>query len=183
MTNPTRQSFVAGLQRITVALDDNLSGKSVVLNGKVWKVADLRAAIQAVIDLFTATTASQAAWRKDVADEKTARASIRPDIDALRAYIGATYGTNSKVYTDFGFVARKQGKPSAKTVATRVEKTLATRKARNTMGKKARLKITGVVQPAIVPAVVTSPSPSAPPATPAVAQSIAQPNGTSGQTH
>lgn len=140
----SKQSFVSSLQNIVNALQQpENAGKSFVLNGKVWKTKDLVTACQGVIVLINGTQAAKAAWVKETSEAQAAKAAIVPTVDALRGYIAAAYGTSSKLYTDCGFLARKRGAPSAATLAQRVQKNLATRKARMTMSKKQKAKITG----------------------------------------
>jgi hypothetical protein len=176
------------MQKIVTASEEHLGGKTVVLQGKLWKSADLVKALQGAIAALHATDALHASWIKAVADEKsTYKTAILPLIKALRAYIVATFGETSQVYIDFGFPQPKpRAKPSIETNSTALQQRRATRKARNTMGKKQRLAIKGVVQPVTAQAAATSPSPAAPstPATtPATAANVAQPNGASGSSH
>jgi hypothetical protein len=98
-----------------------------------------------VIDAVNAIATTREAWVKALADAMAAKASIAPIMLALRAYIQGVYGAGSTVCTEFGFTSRKQGKPTAATVAVLVLKNLATRKARMTMGKRQKQKVTGVV--------------------------------------
>ena len=123
----------------------------------------------------TRSRPARAAWAKAVADAKAAKAAIVPLMLALRGYIQAVYGAASTVFADFGFTSRKQGKPSAATVAVRVLKNLATRKARMTMSKKQKQNIKGVVTSSDVAAAVTAASAAAPgvqPAAPAVPSNV-----------
>jgi hypothetical protein len=73
------------------------------------------------------------------------RKEVIPTMFTLRTYATGFYGTSSKVFTDLGFVHRTRRRPSAPTVALAALKAAATRKARNTVGKKQRKKIRGVV--------------------------------------
>ena len=189
MANVNKQSFVSVLQAAKAGLVKNLTGKTIMLDGKLWKVNDLVAEIQHVIDLINGTAVARTAWRQGVTDEKSAKAAIVPTMTALRSFLAAQYGVGSTMYTDCGFVARKKATMTNDVVTTRIQKNLATRKARNTMGKKQRLKVKGVVQPATTQPAATSPSTSTPPAAPlaapAAAPSVALPNGSgsNGQSH
>jgi hypothetical protein len=156
MTALTSSEFVSALQKAVIALENNLGGKVLVLDGKAWKEGDFVKAIQAVIDAVNEVATTRAAWAKAVADAKTAKAGIVPLMLALRGYVQAMYGAASTVFADFGFTSRKQGKPSATTVALRVLKNLATRKARMTMSKKRKQNIKGVVTSSDVAEAVTS---------------------------
>lgn len=73
------------------------------------------------------------------------RKQIIPTMFALRTYATGFYGTNSEAYTDLGFHHRARRRPSAMTAALATREATATRKARNTLGKKQRKKIRGVV--------------------------------------
>jgi hypothetical protein len=175
MATLTVSGFVSTLQKAVIALENNLGGKTLVLEGKAWKESDLVQAIQAVIDALAAVASTRAAWVKAVADAKSAKASIVPVMLALHGYIQAVYGAGSTVFAEFGFASRKQGKPTATTVAVRVLKNLATRKARMTMSKKQKQGIKGVVTSSDVAAAVTAASAIAPgvqPAAPAVPSNV-----------
>jgi hypothetical protein len=176
------------MQKIVTAAEEHLAGKTVVLQGKPWKSADLIKALQGAIAALHAADALHANWIKAVADEKsTYRTVTLPLIKALRAYLVATFGETSQVYIDFGFPQpRLRAKPSIETSSAALQQRLATRKARNTMGKKQRLAIKGVVQPVTAQAAAPSPSPvapSTPATTPTAASSAAQPSAASGSSH
>jgi hypothetical protein len=186
MSNVSSTGFIAALQKAVNGLENNLGGKTLVLEGKAWKEVDLVQAIQAVIDALNAVASARAALAKAVADATSAKASIVPIMLALRGYIQAVFGAGSTVYADFGFTPRKQGKPSAATVAMRVLKNLATRKARMTMSKKQKQNIKGVVTSSDVAAAVTAASATAPgvqPGAPAVPSNVPGSGNGNGVAH
>jgi hypothetical protein len=175
MGNVSTSGFIATLQKAVSALGTNLGGKTLVLAEKVWKEKDLAQEIQSVIDALNAVEPARAAWVKAAADAKSAKASIVPIMLALRAYIQGVYGTSSTVYGEFGFAPRKQGKPTAATIAVRVLKNLATRKARMTMGKNQKQQIKGVVTSSDVAAAMPAapaPAPAIQPTAPAAPSNV-----------
>ena len=101
--------------------------------------------IQRRIDAANAVDAAKAAWLKAVSDYQ---ALDRPtDIilrDLKRIVIGA-FGDQSPKLAAFGFAIAKQAVFTEEQKAVMVAKRLATRKARGTMGPKAKLKIKGAV--------------------------------------
>jgi hypothetical protein len=184
MSNVSSTGFVSALQKAVNALENNLKGKTLVLAGKVWKESDLVDEIQAAIEALDAVAPGRGSWVRATAAAKAARASITPLMLALRTYIAALYGEASTVFEAFGFTSRKQGRPSAATVAVRVLKNLATRKARMTMSKKQKQAIKGVVTSSDVAAAVTAASAVAPgvqPAASAVPSNV--PGNGNGVTH
>src|ERR1700691_5446979 len=100
MATLTSGEFIATLQKAVIALGNSLGGKTLVLDGKAWKEADLAEAIQAVIDALNAVVTARNAWIKAAADAAAAKASIVPIMAALQAYIRAVYGTGSTVYSE-----------------------------------------------------------------------------------
>jgi hypothetical protein len=102
---------------------------------------------------LNASEAAYNAWLASVAAQRTDYATnIAPLMEALRHYVAAFYGGNSATFQSFGFVPHRKPQLTAKTKLQAVLQAAATRKARNTMGRKQRKAIRGVVQrPAIAP--------------------------------
>ena len=175
MGSISKTGILVALQKAVMALGNNLEGKTLPLAGKAWKESDLSEQFQATIDAINAVAPAREAWVKAAAEAAAAMATIKPIMVALRAYILGVYGPGSAIANAFGFPGRKQGKPSAATVAVRVLKSLATRKARMTMSKKQRQSIKGVVTSSDVAAAVTAVTAVAPgvqPAAPAVPSNV-----------
>src|SRR5262249_20854760 len=92
----------------------------------------------------------------------------RAPLDAgVGRWVKSQFGPYSLEARDFGLAEKTRAARSVADKARSADQALATRKARGTMGRKARAKIKGVL-PAIAPVAVT-PQPAAQPATNGVA--------------
>jgi hypothetical protein len=170
------------LTTLEAAANQTFNKKTLVLDGKVWTGANLTQTLLGQIAKLQASAAAHATWLQAVADQRSEYSTvIVPLVKALRAYVALLYGTNSQTYRDFGFAPPQKAKPSTETRSAALVQSRATRKARNTMGKKQRLAIKGVVSP--VTAVPVATSPSQPSTTTANVAAPSQPNGTNGQSH
>jgi len=145
--------------------------------GATYTSAQLVTLIQSFIALFTAVNAAKqqvAAALLSQRDQAPALASV---IALYRAYVLATFAKQPAILADFGLTVRKT--PAPKTAEEKFEASLqraATRTARGTVGKKAKLKITGVVTPVTVPARSAAPLEVAP----ATASATVSPSNGSG---
>jgi hypothetical protein len=119
------------------------SAASVALRGKAWKPTDIDTALAAAIADGDATDAAKAAWRSAVTQGKASRAIAVALLAALKALVLATYGSDPKVFADFGFeVPKAHGKVPAAEKAAAVQKTKATKKLLGPTGKKQRKQAT-----------------------------------------
>ena len=149
---------------LLAALAEHFSGSAVLtLNGTSYKAKDLQKVLQAHLDAISAADALKAKWQTAVAAANAKAAAVAGLLPALRAHLISAYGGSSQTVADFGFTPKKRS-TTVEAQALGVARRQATRKARGTMGKKAKLKIVGVIPPA-------------PPSTPAVAPKAAAPNG------
>ena len=98
------------------------------------------------IDAASATIAARAKWLTAAAAENEKTTEAESILLGLKSHLVTTYGAKSQVVADFGFTPKTK-KTTAKTTAAAVDKRAATRVARGTVGKKEKLKITGVVAP------------------------------------
>ena len=114
--------------------------------GVDYKATEIQKLLQSRIDAASATAAARAKWLTAAAAEQEKTTESESVLLALKSHLVTTYGAKSQVVADFGFTP-KQKETTAKTTADAVVKREATRKARGTMGKKEKLKITGVVAP------------------------------------
>ena len=144
-----RNDLLMQLQQAADALEHHYAGESLVLGNRTWDAAELAAAFRAHVGALNDAERALAEWHGQVAANRARHAvDIGPALVALRAFINSQFGATNGMLSEFGFVARQRTTPSTETVRAAVEKRRATRKARNTMGKKQRLAITGVVAPA-----------------------------------
>ncbi|MGH7283652.1 MAG: hypothetical protein ACRELY_19165 [Polyangiaceae bacterium] len=126
---------------------------------------EISAAFQSEID--TSDTVDQLALKLSAARQAQHDAQARSQsiTAAIKALVISQYGDASPVLAEFGFSPRKV---ATKTVAEKmlvVEKSLATRAARHTMGSKQKASIHGDVNapaatPPTAPAIVATPAPA-----------------------
>jgi hypothetical protein len=122
------------------------------------KTTDVIATLQQRIDAANAVEPPRATWLMAVQTDRDLRTKTTPTISGVRQALILMFGGSIDTLAAFGLEPRKSPTPVPpveKVVA--VQKALATRKARNTMGPKQKAKIKGTV-PATAPA--------APPAAP-----------------
>jgi hypothetical protein len=128
-----------------------LPNRTLVLNGKPVTTKAVVTILQQQIDAVQASTAAHTAWLQAVAKERATTATTgTPLLTALRHYVIAVFGINSDEYLAFGFQPSKPRVKSPEAKVIGAVKMRATRKARNIMGSKQRLAITGTVPSAIV---------------------------------
>jgi hypothetical protein len=150
-------------RKIVGAIQKHLSG-TVTLEGVKYTPSRLAKMFQNGIDVADATDVASKAWHTAVATEKANTQELSGVQTTLRDHVSATFGPASTEFADFGFTPRAVRTVDAKTKADAVVKRAATRVARNTMGKRAKLKVTGATAAAAASA--ASPATPAAPAAP-----------------
>jgi hypothetical protein len=152
-------------QKISAGIDEYFTKKqSVVVNGKSYTPAALKAVLQAEDDATKAVDSTRAQLKEQVATHRAAKASAQALRLGLRDCISMNYGPAAlQMFGDFGMEPKKSsGRKTAETKAKAVEKARATRKAHDTTGSA---PVQGVQQPAAA----VSPTQGAPAETPAPA--------------
>jgi hypothetical protein len=161
---------------------------TVAIAGTSYKVADLKATLQARLQAAQAVDATRAIWQNAVKTDHDERAKTKVFVSGLRQALLVAFAGSVENLADFGLVGRKARVVSPEKKGAATAKAQATRAARHTMGKKQRAQIKGVVPtaphatPPAVPAgaspVTASPPPTAAP-TPTV---LPQPAAATGVT-
>jgi len=119
---------------------------SVVIDGSELGAKDLIEIFHAVIQTEDTVDQLRAALRTAIDARAAAGKKADRYAKALEGIVAAAYGTTSEAFAEFGFVARKTADKSAKTKALAVEKLLATREARHTMGHRQKAQVHGDAQ-------------------------------------
>jgi hypothetical protein len=118
--------------------------KSVVLMGTTYRLSDISAMFQSSIDAGVDADAKKTAWDVTLAASREKDAQINP---LLLAYQGFLLSTSTPdELTEYGLKPRTRVKTKVKDKAKAVDKAIATRAARNTMGKRQKAKVVGVVE-------------------------------------
>ena len=164
---PNKNTALATDQKAIQGVDKHFAKiKSLVLAGVSYTPASLKALFQAEIDACNALDQSRAQMKEQVATTRTARANASAGRKNLKAYVLGNYGANAvQVLEDFGLsVPKASGPKTVEAKAGAILQAKATRKARNTMGKRQKLSVTGApstAAPAEAPAQVAPASPPA----------------------
>ena len=144
----------AQLQTLVSGILANLdSSTSLSISGGTYTIAEMVGRIQERIAAAERTKASKNLWHSDVQAERQVAAALRPLLKGMQRFVQSRYGEDSAKLAEFGFTPRKPRQVSAKTKADAAVKATATRKARNTVGKKQRLAIKAPPPAANPPAV------------------------------
>lgn len=152
------------------ALKTHVSAKTEIpINGAMYKPGALIAIYQAILDGQAALIKSRAQVGADLATRRDAQAKCDAIEFPLKNWVLNTLGADSNAASEFGYSAPKKAKKTPEEVANAVLLAKATREARGTMGKKAKLKIKGTLD---VPTVPAAPAVNA---APAAAMTVAAP--------
>jgi len=158
MTKPYQPNQIAAAaadEKAVAGVDKYLAGVTqVTLGKKPYTPAQLKAPLQAEIDVNKALDLAKAALRQQVADAQSVRADARAMRAALKQYILSAYGADAvQVFEDFGIPV-----PKPKGIKTAAVKAEAARKAKATRDAK-KAALAKATQPA--PAVQVSTTPPA----------------------
>jgi hypothetical protein len=135
---------------------------TLTIAGVTLTPADLMALIQGELDAMTAYAQAKAGLKVLAQAELNAHAKALPVLRGLKAFVIGMFGnTNaaSSTLEDFGYSPRKAATTTLETKVAAQGKAKATRKARNTLGKKAKKAIKGGTAPAANPAPATPATP------------------------
>jgi hypothetical protein len=130
----------------------------VAFGGTSYTAATLAAPFQAWFTMVAALGTAKAGYHAAVLAEQAAYKAAQILWVLLEAYCRVTFTGDTATLADFGFAPKKYTKPSPEVEAAAIAKRAATRKARGTLGKKAKLAITGATPaPAPAPAPAVTP--------------------------
>jgi hypothetical protein len=147
--------------------------KSLMLAGKPYPLAALKAFFLADNDTINAADALHTQWKEAVAIQQASNAKTAKLRRALRNYVLGVYGPDALgVLADFGFAAPRAQELTVLEKASALAKRRATREARHILGKRQRHGIK-----AGVPAPHPAPTPPAPSPAPGGSGSPSKPNG------
>jgi hypothetical protein len=160
----SKGNAVLRFQAVKTGLQQYFAKKVLLIDGKPYKAEDLETLLQNQIDALQQVDATHGAWMTAVGVARTGNSPAELLVNGIRAYVTPVLGSNSEALKVFGFTPRRKPQASAEAKAQAVHQMRATRKARNTMGKKQRQSIKGVVPasagPAVTPSTTSTSSPS-----------------------
>jgi hypothetical protein len=131
------QEVIQGVQK------DLQTMSSIPLGGTTYTPGSLVAFIQRRIDAGTEVETTKAAWLKAVHAYWTIDKQADVVVHDLKWFVMGAFGKASPKLADFGFAAPEAEAPTPEQQTEAMEKNAATRKARRTMGPKAKRKVTG----------------------------------------
>ena len=144
---------------------------SILLGAQAFTPTSLVAFLQSRIDAANAVLVAKANWQNASKTYTALNKQGTVVVHDLKQYVIAAFGATSSKLADFGFTPKKVTVLTPEQKAAAAAKRAATRKARNTLGPKAKLAITGTVPstgsaaPATPAAPAASPAQTAAPAT------------------
>ncbi len=159
MPSNTRAEQQAADQKLETGINQFLTSP-ITVGGKPYTAPDLDTVIQGRIAARNATDAAKAAYHGAVSAEAAAISGSKVLLEQTKAVLLVMFASAPQTLAAMGLSARKTSTRTVEAKAGAIEKAEATRKARNTMGPKARLKVTGVTSGTA--AVTQAPSASAP---------------------
>lgn len=127
--------------------------KNIVLAGESVSEKDIANAIQASIDAEDACDELRGKLRVQLRASRAATRNAKQLTSSVKRYIITHYGENSPVLEEFGFSPRKVAQRTVAEKAQAVEKQLATRAARHTMGSRQKAEVHGDVSTPATPSV------------------------------
>lgn len=162
MPNNNRNDTQARDGQVIVGITKDLQNvPTLLIAGQAFTPQSLVGLVQSRIDSANAVVIARAQYLEAVKAYKALNTKLNPVIRGLRQYVYNAFGETSPKLADFGFTPPKRATQTAEQKAEAAKKRAATRKARNTMGKKQRLKVTGDPTPPATPPAPATPPPAA----------------------
>jgi hypothetical protein len=162
MANTNRTSTQGKDQQVIVGVQKDLQTmSSIPLGATTYTPTSLVALVQSRIDAANAVTTAKANWQSAAKTYEATDTQVTVVVRELRNLVIAAFGPTSPKLGDFGFAAPKKTPLTTEQQAVAIAKREATRKARGTLGKKQKAKITGATPP-VTPAPATAPVAIAP---------------------
>jgi hypothetical protein len=143
VTEAADQQMLVGTQQVLSKLG------TMTIASQSLTPADLIAIFQARIGSSQAVRAATAALVAAVKADRDKRTQTAPLVKSFKRLVQAMFSESPDVLATFGLESVKVGTTTVATKAAALDKTIATRKARHTMGKVQKKKIHGTPPGAI----------------------------------
>ncbi len=185
MAAPSRPTQQDRFRKIIAAIQKYLSNLAqIILAGVTFTPATLIQFFQDQVKLLDDATNARAQLHQAVEAIKENKTTKGPILKGFNDFVLSMFNNQPAILAEFGVAARKVPQKKTDTKAQAVAQLRATRKARNTMGRRQKQKVKGVV-PSPAPAPTPSPTPEpvpplplpAPAPAPAQAQAPSPSNG------
>jgi hypothetical protein len=165
MTNPNTTNLDKDNKNTEAALAEQLAAGTqkhlstlaqIMVGGSTITPAQAQTQLGAISALRTGVTAARTTLEAKIATETAQLPALRTFLVAYVAFVRGTFGNSPDVLADFGLPPKKAKTPlTVEQKAAALAKHEATRKARGTTGKKARLAVKGNVTGVVVTPVTT----------------------------
>jgi hypothetical protein len=162
VTSGKDQLILAGISK------DLSTTKSIPLGGTTYTPTTLSTFIQSRIDAANEVVTAKAAWQNAAKAYLAINTQANVVVHDLKQFVIGLFGAEASQLSDFGFTPRKKTVLTPDQKVAAAAKRAATRKARGTVGPKAKLAIKGTVP-------TTAPATPAAPAAPAVTTTSSAP--------
>ena len=167
--------LVAGFQKHLASV------ASLTLGSVVYNPAQITAALQQIVTLYSAVATAKSAYQAKLAARNAQAPTLLSLMAALESYVKLTYSESPDVLADFGLPPKTvRTQLTAAQQAAANAKRVATRAARGTTSKKAKQAVKGnVVGVSVTPVVAGAPvaASSAAPTAPAVSNGASATGG------
>jgi hypothetical protein len=155
------QSLIAGVNKHLSTVT------SVTIAGQSLTPAQIVQSLQTLIDLRTAVLGAQASAKAKVSAETTQSPPLRAFMQALTAYVRASFLNSPEKLADFGLQTKARAPLTTEALVAANAKRASTRAARHTMGSQQRKAVKGdVTGVTVTPVVATEPTTAPSPASP-----------------
>jgi hypothetical protein len=148
MTTKThsKANLVTRAQQLSVGVAKHLANMTqVVFTGGPYTPAQITTKLQSIVTLRAAVEAAKATTTAKVAAERADTPALGIFVDALVAYVKATFGGQPEVLADFGLQTKTRAPLTVEQKAAAAAKRKATREARGTKGPKQKKVVKGDV--------------------------------------
>jgi hypothetical protein len=141
----TREGNVNKEARLVAGTKKNLMGQTFIFGKKSYSAQEMIDLLQRRIDAGKAVAMAYAGWQAAIKAEKDTLRRTEVLAQSYKNLLMAMYGESADMLEQFGLVPKKKRKVKITVKEQAIAKARATREARGTMGKKAKLKIKGEV--------------------------------------
>jgi len=154
MSRPrTKTLNVRQLEVFVTALVKTFGTQALPLNGGSFTPQQVKEKVDGYIALLAGSTATKAAWSKQLAATTAAVVALAPLIESAKGYVRSVLGAQSTDLAQFGLTPRKKTPLTTDEQAEANAKAAATRAARHTVGPKEKQKIHGAAPAPLAPSV------------------------------
>jgi hypothetical protein len=147
MGNTNRPTQRDRLRLIVEGVAKHYATGTLVVQGSTLTGSDLQNVLKGYLGLLDAADADKAQWRKSVKAAKDEASKRRPFLRALKGIVTGQFGHDLSALADFGYPPPRAAKTKVAVKAEAQVKASATRKARGTVGSKAKLKVKSAPAP------------------------------------